>query len=1020
MVLTQEKTRAQLAALYTDSDSSSDYTSDEEGGDLSVQISRAVFPPPKPAPSDSDPVPIAPPFVPQVDTTKGSDESQPPIIRKIWAKVDTRVIGKLTDIVPYPAIEYPFELDDFQKRAVVRIEKNESVFVAAHTSAGKTAIAEYAIAKSIRDGGRAIYTSPVKALSNQKYRDFKLKFGADNVGIVTGDVKLEPTAPCVIMTTEILRNLIYKNDTYLSTVQYVIYDEIHYINDTERGVVWEESIISLPVGISLVMLSATVPNFLDFASWVGRTRNQVIHCVSTEYRPVPLNHYLFADTKETLIPLTIGGEFNTNAYKSIYEEQKQKQPKVDPKKKEYYRPTPSGDAKLRTEISKLQKLISHLNEQDKLPATVFVFSRKRCEILANGISVDLLNSSEKSQVHLFIKETIASLSDSDQGLPQIQMVTELALRGIGVHHGGMLPLMKETIEMLLQRGLVKIFFATETVAQGLNMPTRTVVLSSLRKHDGNTFRELYPEEFTQMSGRAGRRGLDNAGTVIVFAPSADSLPDLQALTKAMTRKSNKLQSQFRLTFQMLLQVYRREHLRVEDLMSRSFLETARAAIVPTATRNIQRINRRLADEIPSTIECIIGDPEIEDFYKTETHAIYRCSSVWKNMALIKEYLRVGTVVTAKIITGQPLLDCIISAVLPGAKFTVIAKVPVNFTCDELHVIQTTPVVLVRSEIESTQIFSVHENIKFPLMSDSAMEKFFSDALSSRSSSTPPVIPRGFQDVDIMQRFDEMKSVFSALGANKCKNCIKLPEHYSIIHKREELIRERSFLEYQLTDSSLVLEPQRIAKEKALIDLGFIDRNSHALTIKGKMGVEILSSDEITLVEILLNNELDTDDLAMIAAFVSAFVAGGEGCPELEPSVAKKVLPEEMVSKMHAVAAIHYNNIGSVLRNQKIQVDWNEFEKQLNFGMAPVVYAWSNGMPFADIMSNENLIKPGGNRESELQEGSIVRAIVRTDELLRKISEALVMISNKSMADRIDKCREKFRRDIIFAKSLYLQ
>ncbi|KAG5184772.1 P-loop containing nucleoside triphosphate hydrolase protein [Tribonema minus] len=213
--------------------------------------------------------------------------------RESWAVTASLDVSDFRSLVPNPAIEYPFELDAFQKQAVARLERRECVFVAAHTSAGKTVVAEYAIALAAAHMTRAIYTSPIKALSNQKYRDFKKRFG-DDVGLITGDVSINPEASCLIMTTEILRSMLYRGADIVRDIEWVIFDEVHYINDTERGVVWEEVIIMLPEHAGMIFLSATTPNTIEFSDWIGRTKKKPVHVITTDYRPVPLQHFIYA------------------------------------------------------------------------------------------------------------------------------------------------------------------------------------------------------------------------------------------------------------------------------------------------------------------------------------------------------------------------------------------------------------------------------------------------------------------------------------------------------------------------------------------------------------------------------------------------------------------------------------------------------------------------------------------------------------------------------------------------------
>lgn len=550
--------------------------------------------------------------------------------RREWAHmVDIkRDITNFRELVPNMAREWPFELDTFQKEAVYHLENGDSVFVAAHTSAGKTVVAEYAIALAAKHMTKAIYTSPIKALSNQKFRDFREVF--DEVGILTGDVQIAPEASCLIMTTEILRSMLYRGADLIRDVEFVIFDEVHYVNDLERGVVWEEVIIMLPEHVTLILLSATVPNTYEFASWVGRTKRKDIYVISTPKRPVPLEHYLWADKgihkivdaekkfiekgwksandvlsgrdKTKALPpaenLSRGGGNQRGARGGNQRggpqrgggQQRggaQQRGRGGPPRASH---TPGhmgrgGRVGGRTTAAQDKTLWVHLvqflKKESLLPACIFVFSKKRCEENADALSnQDFCTATEKSAIHMIIEKSIARLKPEDRVLPQIVRLRDLLGRGIAVHHGGLLPIVKEVVEMLFAQTLVKVLFATETFAMGLNLPTRTVVFSGYRKHDGHSFRNLLPGEYTQMAGRAGRRGLDTVGSVIIVAPGGGEAPPVTELRQMILGEPSKLRSQFRLTYNMILNLLRVEALKIEEMIKRSFSEHATQQLLP--------------------------------------------------------------------------------------------------------------------------------------------------------------------------------------------------------------------------------------------------------------------------------------------------------------------------------------------------------------------------------------------------------------------------------------------------------
>lgn len=571
---------------------------------------------------------------------------------KEWAHVVdvNKEITNFNELVPDMAREWPFELDTFQKEAVYHLESGDSVFVAAHTSAGKTVVAEYAIALASKHMTKAIYTSPIKALSNQKYRDFRTTF--DDVGILTGDVQINPEASCLIMTTEILRSMLYRGADLIRDVEFVIFDEVHYVNDLERGVVWEEVIIMLPEHVTLILLSATVPNTHEFASWVGRTKKKDIYVISTPKRPVPLEHYIWAgkdkykivDSNKRFIEggwkeanEVLSGRDKMKAQKAS-EAQAQAQAqrggnqgrgrgqppgrgaaprgngqRGGPQQRGRGQPAGRGQPVNRGtgNIARTGRgggrttaaqdknvwvhLVQHLRKQDLLPGCIFVFSKKRCEENADSLSnQDFCTASEKSLVHMFIEKSLTRLKPEDRTLPQILRLRELLSRGIAVHHGGLLPIMKEIVEILFAKSLVKVLFATETFAMGLNLPTRTVVFSGFRKHDGKSFRDLLPGEYTQMAGRAGRRGLDTVGYVIITTSGRDEAPPVTTLRRMILGDPTKLRSQFRLTYNMILNLLRVEALKIEEMIKRSFSENATQALLPEHEKQVQLSEASLA------------------------------------------------------------------------------------------------------------------------------------------------------------------------------------------------------------------------------------------------------------------------------------------------------------------------------------------------------------------------------------------------------------------------------------------
>lgn len=481
---------------------------------------------------------------------------------------------KFLDIVPSdrvveienPSITCPFELDPFQKQGQFYIEQNHNILISAPTSSGKTFFAECAIAHSKRLGKKCIYTSPVKALSNQKYYEFSKKFG--DVGLLTGDIKCNPDAQCLIMTTEILRNMLQKSSDVIKDVHCVVFDEVHYVNNLDRGTVWEQCFIQLPSDITLILLSATISEPDKFAEWIGNLKQRPIHLITTNKRPVPLNHYVYFDNKLHILLNNKG--FNERAYQ------------------EYAR----FYCKLNNPLSLLNPFVKFLQTERLTPAIFFIFSRKKCFNLANKVSVCLVDRETAIKIdHLIdsylIKHTIEK-TVWDR-LPQVVEIRRLLVMGIGVHHSGLLPILKEITELLFAQGLLQLLFATETFAVGVNMPTRTVVFPELTKFcDGyDQPRMINPDEYLQMSGRAGRRGLDKYGTVIHLPFS--EVYDKTDIRNLLLGTSSSIDSKFKLNYAFVL-----NHLN-PDIITHSYLYKQNNELLLILNNKLEIKQKELAD-----------------------------------------------------------------------------------------------------------------------------------------------------------------------------------------------------------------------------------------------------------------------------------------------------------------------------------------------------------------------------------------------------------------------------------------
>ncbi|KAI9793137.1 MAG: hypothetical protein M1833_000822 [Piccolia ochrophora] len=1015
--------------------------------------------------------------------------------RREWAHlVDVnREITNFRELVPDMAREWPFELDTFQKEAVYHLENGDSVFVAAHTSAGKTVVAEYAIALAAKHMTKAIYTSPIKALSNQKFRDFRNTF--EDVGILTGDVQIQPEASCLIMTTEILRSMLYRGADLIRDVEYVIFDEVHYVNDLERGVVWEEVIIMLPEHVTLILLSATVPNTYEFASWVGRTKKKNIYVISTPKRPVPLEHYLWANKSiikivdankrfleqgwkeaNTILSgrdkvkavtgnegastqLQRGGSSQRGGGRGQNQRGQQRggsqRGGVQRGRGQTQRAGGGGGTSwggrggMRTSAAQDRNLwvhlVQYLRKEDLLPACIFVFSKRRCEENADALSnLDYCTATEKSAIHMIIEKSVARLKQEDRSLPQIRRLRELLGRGIAVHHGGLLPIVKELVEILFARTLVKVLFATETFAMGLNLPTRTVVFSGYRKHDGRSFRDLLPGEYTQMAGRAGRRGLDPVGSVIIVAPGSDEAPPVGTLSNMILGDPTKLRSQFRLTYNMILNLLRVEALKIEEMIKRSFSENAAQALLPQHEHQVKLSEADLAKI--KREPCSICDIDIEKCHQSamnfkkltgDVHLGMLSSPVGKRMFAPKRVIvykengiRTAGLLLKEGITRTPSPSLRVLGIEaqrrnrePGDLLPYLPRfrqffgsLPIetsNFrltevALDELEAVTTT---LLRANNVRDFHFTTSEadlkQIDIP-----AILRNEPEAILSASNELVPLSASwedaGWDEIDwarikdlhLRDILDDRKAEAESAQNQQSVTCANFVKHFSMRHD-EWLIKENiAQLRQLMSDQNLQLLPDYNQRVAVLRDLDFVDEHSR-VQLKGKVACEIHSADELVLTELILENVLGDFEPEEIVALLSAFVfqEKTDVVPALTTSLEKgKDTIIKISEKVNSFQTHHQVILSSD--------DSNDFVSRPRFGLVEVVYEWARGMSFNRITDLTDVL-----------EGTIVRVITRLDETCREVKNAARIIGDPTLFGKMQECQEKIKRDITAVASL---
>ena len=911
------------------------------------------------------------------------------------------------------------------------------------------------------------------------------------MGLLTGDIQLNPDASCLIMTTEILRSMLYRGASLVQDVEFVIFDEVHYVNDQDRGVVWEEVIIMLPPHVTVIMLSATTPNNMEFADWVGRTRKCELFVISTLKRPVPLEHFLFTNrlvssatgkghTKDLYKIVDAGRNFLDPNYRSAMQSLQSMKEQRDSGRNEKTSKQQQADShtaafrNVNQERNVWTDVVYMLQKKELLPAVAFTFSKRKCDENADALSnLDLNSSSERSAVHIFMANSLAKLQGSDAELPQIVWLQDLLSRGIGVHHSGLLPLMKEAVEILFSRGLVKILFATETFAMGVNMPARTVIFSSLRKHDGVAFRYLHPGEYTQMAGRAGRRGLDSTGTVIILCP--EQMPIDATLRQVILGQPTRLVSQFRLTYQMILSLLRIQSLRVEEMLKRSFSENTNQKALPEQQAQLEQEKALL--EGLENLDCSICAASLDEFYAASRGVIERSHRVFSALLtsrFVSKHLPVGSVIIANVgrtncsvpaivlrITAESLLVGVPDAYLTesGEELvhppTLIAKAT-NRKSELLRTFTIGPADLVRiTEIK----IAVPSSCLQPGSTQVSLKDVPSVLADFASLATPtaltseakfPQFSSSAGGFEIDEQIIIRKQLLAQLPHYPCHACPDLVRHYTQMHRKKTLTDRLTQLQFQISDSSLHLLPEYESRVQLLQALDYIDAG-HTVLIKGRVACEVNTVDPLILTELLFENAFGPCSAGEIAAILAGMVfqersalnstTTHDGNETVESLLQRLLLSSEQEEEELNKTADESGDAGkadylinvtpniyktckriiSLVRSLSAQqrdcglghlpcgTALSYLHSTFNPALIRTVYEWTRGTPFLKLTTEVTTIA----------EGSIVRCMTRLDETCREVAGAGKIVGDPSLVQKMEEAARLIRRDICFSSSLYL-
>lgn len=928
---------------------------------------------------------------------------------------------------------YPFTLDPFQDTAISCIDRSESVLVSAHTSAGKTVVAEYAIAQSLREKQRVIYTSPIKALSNQKYRELLAEFG--DVGLMTGDITINPDAGCLVMTTEILRSMLYRGSEVMREVAWVIFDEVHYMRDKERGVVWEETIILLPDKVHYVFLSATIPNAMEFAEWICRIHSQPCHIVYTDFRPTPLQHYLFPAHGDGIhLVVDEKGTFREeNFQKAMASISNQNGDDVHTiggrgkKGQSYKGGAAKGEAK-----GDIYKIVRMIWKKKYNPVIVFSFSKRDCEELALKMSkLDFNTEEEKDALTKIFKNAIELLPETDRELPQIKHILPLLRRGIGIHHSGLLPILKEVIEILFQEGFLKVLFATETFSIGLNMPAKTVVFTSVRKWDGQQFRWVSGGEYIQMSGRAGRRGLDDRGIVIMMI---DEKMEPQVAKGMVKGQADRLDSAFHLGYNMILNLMRVEGISPEFMLEHSFFQFQNATSVPVMEKKVAELSNEL-----QSIQ-IDDEATIKEYYeirKTLDGYNEDIRTIITHPANSLAFLQPGRLIKVKI-DGKH--DYGWAAVVDFVKRTNKRNPTAVYSDHESYIVNVvvntmyadSPINLLKpfnptfpegirpaeegektiSTIIPITLSSIHSigNIRLFMPNDikaesqqTAVGKTLREAVRRFPDGVPVVDPvknMKIQDDDFLKLLKKVEVLEGRLYSNPLTNTLRLKELYEKYTKKVAIEADIKNLKHKINEAQAVVQLDDLRRRKRVLRrLGFCTQ-SDIIELKGRVACEISSGDELLLTELIFNGNFNELSPAQAAALLSCF-AFQERCkeaPRLKPELA------EPLKAMREVAG----KIAKIIKDSKIELVEKEYVESFRHELMEVVFEWCKGASFTQIC-----------KMTDVYEGSLIRMFKRLEEMIKELIDVSKTIGNTTLKEKMEAALNLIHRDIVSAGSLYL-
>ncbi len=862
---------------------------------------------------------------------------------------------------------YDFQLDPFQVSACKELESGHGVLVAAPTGSGKTLVGEFAVHLALEQGRKCFYTAPIKALSNQKYNDLVRRYGADQVGLLTGDNTINGEAPVVVMTTEVLRNMLYAGSRTLEGLGYVVMDEVHYLADRFRGAVWEEVIIHLPDSVALVSLSATVSNAEEFGEWLSTVRGETSTIVE-ERRPVPLYQHVMVGRRMYDLFADSEGRVNPDLLRVARDDWRRGRT-GDRRRGSQGRAGARGQRRNGPPMPTRVDVVDRLDSEGLLPAIVFIFSRVGCDAAVNqclAANLTLTTPEEREEIRAFVEERCAGIPDEDLHVLGYHDFLDGLTRGVAAHHAGMLPTFKECVELLFAAGLCRVVFATETLALGINMPARSVVIEKLSKWNGETHADITPGEYTQLTGRAGRRGIDVEGHgVVLWQPGLDPA----SVAGLASTRTYPLRSSFRPSYNMAVNlVHQVGRATARELLESSFAQFQADKAVVGLARQLRKAEEALAGYAEAAT-CDLGDfmeysalrrrlGEVENRQARARRADRR-----DEVVASLEALRPGDVIE---VPGGRYSGMAV-VIDPGMRSDRDGPRPYVVTQDR-HARRL-------SMVDFPEPVQALTRMRVPKTFNGRNPQSRRDLASALRAKThgftsPPRRGRGGEPGAAGSRRgaageQEISRLRAELRAHPCHGCADREDHARWAERHHKLDRDTATLKRRIEQRTNTIARQFDRVCDVLSALGYLEDDT--VTETGRRLMRIYTDMDLVAAEALRNGLWDDLSPSELAAALSALVFEARRpddafSPRLPGGRVKQVLAD-MVSL--------WADLDALERDNKL-----DFLREPDLGFAWAAYRWAEGASLDDVLS-----------ESDLAAGDFVRWVKQLLDLTDQIADA---------------------------------